>query len=260
MKKHNADPNHHKPARFSGYVLLVLSTVLGAGSMLILVIFLFSGSLLVHLMDLRMDKMASLGFDAFLCLMFFLQHSLMIRKSYRQWLTQFIRPEYHPALFSIASGIVLLVLLVFWQQTEPLMEPHLLISWFLRGVFFLSLIGFVLMFFVLGNWEPFGIREIIHHMRGTTPPQIPLTLRGPYHWIRHPMYFCMLVMIWSCSNLTADRLLFNVLWTIWMIIGTILEERDHVATFGDDYLAYQRQVPMLIPYRLSLFRKPIEDQ
>jgi methanethiol S-methyltransferase len=48
---------------------------------------------------------------------------------------------------------------------------------------------------------------------------------------------------------TADRLLFNVLWTGWIWIGAILEERDLVREFGDVYQRYQKAVPMLVPWR-----------
>jgi protein-S-isoprenylcysteine O-methyltransferase Ste14 len=34
-----------------------------------------------------------------------------------------------------------------------------------------------------------------------------------------------------------------------MIIGTVLEERDLLASFGDAYREYQAEVPMLIAYR-----------
>ena len=58
----------------------------------------------------------------------------------------------------------------------------------------------------------------------------------------------MIVLFWSCPSLTADRLLFNILWTIWVVIGTILEERDLVDDFGDAYRDYQATVPMLVPH------------
>jgi protein-S-isoprenylcysteine O-methyltransferase Ste14 len=56
-------------------------------------------------------------------------------------------------------------------------------------------------------------------------------------------------MIWSYPDLTADRLLFSVLFTVWIIVGTVLEERDLVADYGEVYRNYQRAVPMLVPYR-----------
>ena len=53
----------------------------------------------------------------------------------------------------------------------------------------------------------------------------------------------------SQSVVTADRILFNVIWTAWVCVGTVLEERDLVEVFGDSYREYQRRVPMLLPYR-----------
>jgi protein-S-isoprenylcysteine O-methyltransferase Ste14 len=72
-------------------------------------------------------------------------------------------------------------------------------------------------------------------------------VRGPYRWVRHPLYLFMILMIWSCPDLTSDRLLFNGLWTVWIAIGSIFEERDLVSEFGNAYREYQRKVPMLIP-------------
>ena len=59
----------------------------------------------------------------------------------------------------------------------------------------------------------------------------------------------MLLLFWSFPDLTSDRLLFNLLWTGWVVIVTYLEERDLVATFGKAYVEYQAKVPMLIPRR-----------
>jgi protein-S-isoprenylcysteine O-methyltransferase Ste14 len=77
-----------------------------------------------------------------------------------------------------------------------------------------------------------------------------LVVQGAYRWVRHPLYLVVLLMIWSYPVLTVDRLLFNLLWTIWIVVGAVLEERDLVADFGDDYREYQRKVPMLVPTRI----------
>ena len=42
----------------------------------------------------------------------------------------------------------------------------------------------------------------------------------------------------------------TVKWTIRIIIGAVLEERDLAFTFGESYREYQRQVPMLLPLRM----------
>jgi protein-S-isoprenylcysteine O-methyltransferase Ste14 len=45
-------------------------------------------------------------------------------------------------------------------------------------------------------------------------------------------------------------LLLNLLFTVWVIVATLLEERDLVAGYGEAYHSYQRKVPMLIPWRI----------
>ncbi len=79
---------------------------------------------------------------------------------------------------------------------------------------------------------------------------MPFTIRGPYRYVRHPFYFFILVMIWSCPETTLDRLLFNCLWSIWIVAGTVLEERDLTEEFGQKYRDYQKDTPMLIPWKI----------
>ena len=40
----------------------------------------------------------------------------------------------------------------------------------------------------------------------------------------------------------------NIILTIYIIMGSILEERKLVLEFGDAYVKYQQEVPMLIPF------------
>ena len=102
----------------------------------------------------------------------------------------------------------------------------------------------------LGSFDVFGIRPIKAYVAGKTLRTQPLTIRGPYKWVRHPLYTCVLILLWCAPDLTADRLLLNTTWTVWVFIGTILEERDLVSVFGAEYREYQRKVPMLIPLKL----------
>jgi len=99
-------------------------------------------------------------------------------------------------------------------------------------------------------------RHQISYRRGRKPRPVVFTIKGPYQWVRHPLYLFVLVMIWSCPNLTKDRLLFNILWSGWIFIGTILEERDLVEQFGDAYREYQKKVPMLLPFKFIKKESP----
>ena len=67
--------------------------------------------------------------------------------------------------------------------------------------------------------------------------------------MRHPLYSLLLVLLWTCPDVTADRLLLNGLFTAWIVVGALLEERDLVREFGESYREYQRRVPMLVPWK-----------
>ncbi len=43
-------------------------------------------------------------------------------------------------------------------------------------------------------------------------------------------------------------LVVNIVLTIYVCIGTLLEEKKLVLEFGDSYITYQKEVPMLIPF------------
>jgi protein-S-isoprenylcysteine O-methyltransferase Ste14 len=181
--------------------------------------------------------------------MFFIQHSGMIRKPFRRWLARLIPEEYAGAIYAIASGIVLLLVILLWQtSTQTVMTPSSLFRWSLRAVFFLCLLGFYWGVKALRFFDLLGLRPILNRLRGRNPMPMPITLAGPYRWVRHPLYLFMILMIWSCPDLTRDRLLFNLLWTAWIVIGSYLEEIDLIVEFGDAYREYQKRVPMLIPF------------
>lgn len=71
---------------------------------------------------------------------------------------------------------------------------------------------------------------------------------GMYRWVRHPLYTAGLVLIWFIPVMTVNLFALNAGLTIYLITGTIFEERKLVREFGDEYLEYREQIPMLVPF------------
>ena len=65
--------------------------------------------------------------------------------------------------------------------------------------------------------------------------------------MRHPMYLALIIYLW-CQTFRVVDIVINSLLTIYVIVGTMLEERKLVLEFGDEYIKYKKEVPMLIPF------------
>jgi len=229
--------------------ILIITTLAGRVSLIVFVVFLFGGSL--NLVQFEFTERAMLAWNALLSVTFFVQHSGMIRRSFRSRFSEIVPTLYYGTLYTVVSGIVLTIVMVFWQSSRiSIYELQNLSLWLVRGLFFLAMAGSVWVVYTLQSSELFGVASIKAQLSGkpVRPPEF--IVRGPYLWVRHPLYFFVIVMIWSCPDLTVDRLVFNVLWTIWVYLGTFLEERDLLADFGEAYREYQSRVPRLIPWKI----------
>jgi methanethiol S-methyltransferase len=227
------------------WILFIL--VLPTGIMFWL--FLFMGSFTI--IDLRLGARDALLIDAFLSIIFFLQHSILVRRGFKQWLGKFMPDVYHNAFYGLTSGTALLLVLVFWQKSPTLIaRADGIIFWLLRALFCLCLAGFFWGSKSLGSFDMLGVKPLMRYISNRPGKQQQIMAKGPYRWVRHPLYLFLIVIIWSCPVLTLDRLLFNIMWTVWIVIGTYLEDRDLHREFGSQYHEYSSCVPMLIPYRI----------
>lgn len=70
---------------------------------------------------------------------------------------------------------------------------------------------------------------------------------GVYRVVRHPLYLFGMMVIWALPVMTYNLLVFNVSSTLYFAIGSWIEEKRLERQFGEDYRAYRRRVPWLIP-------------
>lgn len=93
-------------------------------------------------------------------------------------------------------------------------------------------------------WEFAGLRQLVSH------PHIKdekLIVSGLYKYIRHPLYTFGLLFIWLVPVMTQNMLTVYTGATIYIVIGAYFEERKLCREFGEEYAAYQKRTPMLVP-------------
>ena len=66
--------------------------------------------------------------------------------------------------------------------------------------------------------------------------------------VRHPWYTAVVLLLWA-RNLDMAGLVGNGVLTVYIVVGTLLEERKLVHEFGDAYRSYQRRVSMFVPLK-----------
>lgn len=234
--------------------IIVLSVIFGVGSLILLNYFLFTGG--TQWVHTGLNPLEKNLLNAFLCSLFFFQHSIMIRKTFKQWMGQFVPKAYQGAIYSIASGLVLTTLIVFWQPSHHYLIILPLWCRVLLHTLYISM-GLIAVMALrsIPQVDVLGINPLVNTRGNVSEPSSINTpefiARGPYRWIRHPIYMACILATWSTPHITPDRMMFNLLFTIWVCCVVHLEEKDLIDHFGDPYREYQAKVPIFIPRSLS---------
>ncbi len=182
---------------------------------------------------------------------FAVQHTVMARKGFKQWITGHIPAAVERSTFVLLASAILAVTFwqwqplpgVVWEVKNPIGATVLTaghwFGWFL--VFFAT--------FLINHFDLFGLRQVWLAWRKQEYRPLLFRRTALYKLVRHPLLLGFLVAFWSAPVMTQGRLLFAALTTAYILVGIQFEERDLAATHGEEYRHYQQDVPMLIPYR-----------
>jgi methanethiol S-methyltransferase len=180
-------------------------------------------------------------------------HSYLISIRFTNLMNRLLKKYYaFYRLFYILISLFLLILLL--NFTAPL-DNKVIISYgkypgILRyALIYGSLLMFIWAFFHdYDSLSFFGIRQILNFGKTKSlKPSNEIKKSGLLGIIRHPMYLALLIYLW-CQISKMSDIVVTVVLTVYILIGTILEEKKLVLEFGEEYIKYQKQVPMLIPF------------
>lgn len=184
---------------------------------------------------------------------FAMQHSVMARWQFKQWWTRFVPKSVERSTYVLLSSLALALLLwqwrpiptVLWQIDDP---------WIAMAVTGISLLGFLITLtstFLINHFELFGLHQVANNLTGRAMPAPRFRTPLYYQFVRHPLYLGFIIAFWATPTMTVGHLLFAAATTAYIIVGILLEERDLVDRFGDEYRRYRERVSMLIPWRKS---------
>ena len=152
-------------------------------------------------------------------------------------------------LFSVAMLAPVLVAVASLPD-RPLYRVPFPWSLLLNGLQVVGVTGFVWAILSIDGSRLMGIRQVQAFLAGDPLPlpDEPLQTGGVYGLVRHPLYTFSLLMVWAAPALTVNGLCFNLGATLYVLVGSLIEERRLAAGFGETYRSYRRQVSWLIPW------------
>ena len=184
---------------------------------------------------------------------FAVQHSVMARKQFKAWWTQFVPPQVERSTYVLLASLALVLL--FWQW-RPMPAPVWQIAdpYLAMAVTVLSFVGWMIVLtstFLINHFELFGLQQVVNNLAGRSASAARFRTPLYYKFVRHPLYLGFIIAFWAAPTMTVGRLLFAAVTTAYIFVGIVLEERDLVELFGDEYRRYRQRVLMLVPWRKS---------
>jgi len=180
--------------------------------------------------------------DLTLALQFGIVHSVLLLPAVRRRLTRALPDALYGCFFCAMTSISVLLTIVLWKPFGPTIwnYRHL-------GIAYLPYLGswmaLLYSIWVSGagyqtGWTPFWA-----WLRGRELPARGIPQTGLYRCLRHPIYLSFLCILWTPVLLSLDRLMLNVIWTVYTFAGSYLKDERLAYYLGEAYRDYQRRVP-----------------
>lgn len=178
-------------------------------------------------------------------------HSFLISISVTSYLKKISGPHFRWMrlfynLFSLFSFVALM-----WLESKT--HSPLLFNW--QGYWLLLQLVFLLisLFLFVQGARSYHMGQFlgIQQLRDKNTSSVlsaegTFQISGILKYTRHPWYLGTLLIIWL-RTLTVASVAVNLVFTVYLFIGILLEERKLMREFGRDYEAYRNRVPMLLP-------------
>ena len=178
--------------------------------------------------------------DIILFTAFALHHSLFARGPFKDVMSRLFSERLERSVYVWIASVAFAIVCLVWQPVPG-------VAWaatgtFAAGLTSLQLAGIILSVVAaarIGGLSLAGIPQGLGHSREVEPE---LTQTGLYRFVRHPIYFGWILIVWPTPIMTGTRLVFAAISTAYLMAAIPFEERDLHRLFGPAYRTYSRRV------------------
>ncbi|MDF1643301.1 MAG: isoprenylcysteine carboxylmethyltransferase family protein [Pseudomonadales bacterium] len=238
--------------RFLCFVYSLICYAAGVASLIFFIFFvndIFLGKTVNTLVDIESPLQAVL-INVLAISLFGIQHSVMARASFKQWLTQYIHPSMERSTYVLSTALVIVGMCYLWVPFGSVIwnVDSEMVALIIRSVAVLGWAFLLIATFMLNHFELFGLSQTFNLLTGKPKAKSQLRMPGFYRIVRHPIQTGVLIGMWALPASTTSHLLFAGGITIYIFVGLYFEEKDLVQEFGGSYVKYMKRVKRVIPF------------
>ncbi len=188
---------------------------------------------------------------------YFILHSFTASLWLKQWIAAccpVVVPWYRLLFNLLATLLAIPLAWIAWRYPgESLWQWQGVMFYLMNGIALLSLLTLVYSSRSYDMQEFLGLRQL--QTRTSEVNDMEHFHISTFHrYVRHPWYFLILVILWT-RDMSSNQLLIYLLVTLYLFIGSWLEERKLIVYHGEVYEEYRKRVTGLIPLPWKVLSK-----
>lgn len=178
-----------------------------------------------------------------------LQHSLMARQTFKDWLLRFVPAHLERSTYVLVASLGLLGVMLAWQPMSGVLwhveTGALMIGlWVVNGI---AWVAVPVASFLIDHFEVFGLKQTFMRWRKQSYEHRGFVAPYVYRYVRHPMMTGILIAMWATPYMTVSHLVMAVGMSVYIYIGVHFEERSLVRELGQPYSDYLEHTPKFVP-------------
>jgi methanethiol S-methyltransferase len=176
--------------------------------------------------------------DVLLFTAFALHHSVFARDRVRAWIVCMVNARLERSLYVWTASLLFIAVCAFWQPVRGVVwQISGSVAWLLVAVQTIGITLALRSAAIIGIGELAGWRQLEPRAHAWE-----FTTRGPYGWVRHPIYTGWFLLVFCAPTMTATRFVFSLTSGAYLILGIHFEEKSLAAASDGAYDTYMRQV------------------
>ena len=170
-------------------------------------------------------------------------HECLRASGAKRWLTRHLPVRVERATYVWISSVLFALTCLLWRDLPGVLYTGT--EWLRWTGYSAQLCGLLLIAWAVSALDALdlsGIRQAKANRTQDRAAAQVLRIKGPYQWVRHPIYLGWMLVVFGAPTMSTGRIAFAIISTAYLALAIPWEEQSMMETVGADYRRYVEQV------------------